>query len=63
VVALVVGAAALLWPTSGLFVFAKLLLLGMVSLLGYWWIGEFREGEIAVVRSFLLRKTGTVQVT
>jgi O-antigen/teichoic acid export membrane protein len=63
VVALVVGVAALLWPTSGLFVFAKLIVLGMVSLLGYWWIGEFRQGEIAVVRSFFLRKTDPVQVT
>ena len=63
VVALVVGAAALLWPTSGLFVFAKLIVLGMVSLLGYWWIGEFRQGEIAVVRSLLLRKTEPVHVT
>jgi O-antigen/teichoic acid export membrane protein len=62
VVALVVGVAALLWPTSGLFVFAKLIVLGMVSLLGYWWIGEFHEGEIAVVRSFLLRKTEPVRV-
>ena len=63
VVALVVGAAALLWPTSGLFVFAKLIVLGMISLLGYWWIGEFRQGEIAVVRSLLLRKTEPVHVT
>jgi O-antigen/teichoic acid export membrane protein len=63
VVGLVVGAASLLWPTSGLFVFAKLIVLGMISLLGYWWIGEFRQGEIAVVRSFLLRKTEPVQVT
>ena len=63
VVALVVGAAALLWPTSGLFVFAKLIVLGMISLFGYWWIGEFRQGEIAVVRSLLLRKTEPVHVT
>jgi O-antigen/teichoic acid export membrane protein len=63
VVGLVVGAAALLWPTPGLFVFAKLIVLGMMSLLGYWWIGEFRQGEIAVVRSFLLRKSESVQVT
>jgi len=63
VVGIVVGAAALLWPTHGLFVFAKLIVLGMISLLGYWWIGEFRQGEIAVVRSLLLRKTEPVQVT
>ena len=57
VVGLVVGAASMWWPTPGLFVFAKLIVLGMISLLGYWWIGEFRQGEIAVVRSLLLRKT------
>ena len=62
VVGLVVGAASLLWPTPGLFVFAKLIVLGMISLLGYWWIGEFRQGEIAVVRSWLFRKTEPVQV-
>ena len=63
VVGLAVGAASMLWPTPGLFVFAKLIVLGMISLLGYWWIGEFRHGEIAVVRSFLLRKTDPAQVT
>ena len=63
VVGLVVGAASILWPTPGLFVFAKLIVLGMISLLGYWWIGEFRQGEIAVVRSWLLRKTEPEQVT
>jgi len=63
VVGLIVGAASMLWPTHGLFVFVKLLVLGIISLLGYWWIGEFRQGEIAVVRSFLLRKTEPVQVT
>ena len=62
VVGLVVGAASILWPTPGLFVFAKLILLGMISLLGYWWIGEFRQGEIAVVRSVLLRKPEPAQV-
>ena len=61
-IGLVVGAASLLWPTSGLFVFAKLIVLGMISLLGYWWIGEFRQGEIAVIRSWLFRKTEPVQV-
>ncbi len=63
VVGLVVGAISLFWPTPGLLVFAKLIVLGMISLLGYWWIGEFRQGEIAVVRSLLLRKTEPVQVT
>jgi len=63
VVGLVVGAASMLWPTPELFVFAKLIVLGMISLLGYWWIGEFRQGEIAVVRSWLLRKTEPEQVT
>jgi hypothetical protein len=63
VIGLVVGAASLVWPTSGLFVFAKLIVLGMISLLGYWWIGEFRQGEIAVIRSWLLRKSEPVQGT
>lgn len=63
VVGLVVGAASVWWPTPGLFVFAKLILLGMISLLGYWWIGEFRQGEIAAVRSLLLRKAEPVQLT
>jgi hypothetical protein len=62
VVSLVVGAASLWWPTSGLFVFAKLIVLGMISLLGYWWIGEFRQGEIVVVRSLLLRRRKPAQV-
>jgi hypothetical protein len=53
----------MLWPTPGLFVFAKLIVLGMISLFGYWWIGEFRQGEIAVVRSYLLRKTESVRVS
>jgi uncharacterized membrane protein YczE len=32
VVGLVVGAASMLWPTPGLFVFAKLIVLGMAGL-------------------------------
>ena len=63
VVGLVVGAASMLWPTPGLFVFAKLIVLGMLSLLGYWWVGEFRHGELAAARSLLLRKTEPVQLT
>lgn len=62
-VGLVVGATSLLWPTPGLFVFAKLIVLGIISLLGYWWIGEFRHGEVAAVRSLLLRKPEPVQGT
>lgn len=62
VVALAAGAASMLWPTPGLFVFAKLIVLGTISLLGYWWIGEFRRGEIAAIRSFLGRKVVPVQV-
>jgi O-antigen/teichoic acid export membrane protein len=62
VVGLVVGAASLLWSTPGLIVFAKMIVLGIISFLGYWWIGEFRQGEIAVVRSLLLRKTEPVRI-
>jgi len=61
-VGLVVGTASLWWSTPGVFVFAKLVLLGIISVLGYWWIGEFRRGEIAAVRSFLGRKVQPVQV-
>jgi len=62
-VGLVVGAASVLCPSPGLFVFAKLIVLGMISVFGYWWLGEFRQGEITVVRSYLLRKTESVRVT
>lgn len=61
-IGLVVGTVSLWWPTSGVLVFPKLVLLGIVSVLGYWWIGEFRPGEIAAVRSFLGRKVRPVQV-
>lgn len=61
-VGLVVGTASLWWPAPGVLVFAKLVLLGIISVLGYWWIGEFRPGEIAAVRSFLGRKAAAVQV-
>ncbi|TKB85396.1 MAG: teichoic acid transporter [Nitrospira sp.] len=60
-IGLVVGTVSLWWSTSGVLVFPKLVLLGIVSLLGYWWIGEFRPGEIAAVRSFLDRKVQPVQ--
>ena len=61
-IGLVVGTASLWWPTPGLLVFPKLVLLGIISVLGYWWIGEFRPGEIVAVRSFLGRKAAPVQV-
>jgi O-antigen/teichoic acid export membrane protein len=62
-IGLVVGAASMLWPAPGLLVFAKLVLLGIISVLGYWWIGEFRHGEIAAVRALMLQKTEPVQLT
>lgn len=62
-IGLVVGVTSLLWPTPGLFVLAKLIVIGMISVLGYWWIGEFRQGEIAAVRSLLVRKTEPVRGT
>lgn len=61
-IGLVVGMISLWWPTSGVLVFPKLVLLGILSVLGYWWIGEFRPGEIAAVRSFLGRRAAPVQV-
>ena len=62
-VGLAVGAVSIVCPTPGVFVFAKLIILGMIAFLGYWWIGEFRQAEVAVVRSFLIRKSETVEVT
>lgn len=62
-IGLVVGAAAWLWPTPGLLVFVKLIMLGMMSLLGYWWVGEFRRGEIAAVKSLLAGKTEAMEVS
>lgn len=61
-IGLIVGMISLWWPTSGVLVFPKLVLLGIISVLGYWWIGEFRPGEIAAVRSFLGRRAAPVQV-
>ncbi len=61
-IGLVVGTVSLWWPISGVLVFPKLVLLGIISVLGYWWIGEFRPGEIAAVRSFIGRKVQPVQV-
>lgn len=63
VIALVLGTASVLWATPGMFVFAKLMILGVIGLVTYWWIGEFRHGEIAVVRSLVLRKLEALQVT
>ncbi|ULA64053.1 MAG: Membrane protein involved in the export of O-antigen and teichoic acid (Modular protein) [Nitrospira sp.] len=60
-VGLVVGAASWAWPTPGLLVFAKLMLLGIFSLFGYWLVGEFRHGELAAVRSMLFRKREPAQ--
>ncbi len=60
-VGFVVGAASWAWPTPGLLVFAKLMLLGIFSLFGYWLIGEFRHGELAAVRSMLFRKREPAQ--
>jgi O-antigen/teichoic acid export membrane protein len=57
VIALGLGTAAMLWQTPGLFVFMKLIVLGMLGLVSYWWIGEFHKEEIAAVRSLLVPKT------
>jgi hypothetical protein len=51
------------WTTPGLFVFAKLIALGLMSPLAYWAIGEFRQGEIAAVRSLWFKKTEPLEVT
>lgn len=63
IIALIVGTASVLWPTPGVLVFAKLMVLGVTGLVTYWWIGEFRHGEIAAVRLMVLRKFEALQIT
>jgi len=63
VVALAAGAASMLWPTSGMVVFVKLIVLGMTCLLTYWGIGEFRHAETAAVCALLLGKKEPITVT
>ncbi|HEY6084600.1 MAG TPA: lipid II flippase MurJ [Nitrospira sp.] len=60
-VGLVVGGASLLWQTPGWIVLLKLIVLGLISLFSYWCVGEFRSGEMRVVRSFLLRKAESLR--
>ena len=62
VIALVLGIVSMYWPTPGIFVFVKLIALGTAGFLGYWWTGEFRQDEIAVVRSLVLSKSEAVKV-
>jgi O-antigen/teichoic acid export membrane protein len=57
VIALVLGIVSMYWPTPGVFVFVKLIALGTFGFLSYWWTGEFRQDEIAVVRSLILPKS------
>jgi hypothetical protein len=57
VIALVLGIVSMYWPTPGVFVFVKLITLGTFGFLSYWWTGEFRQDEIAVVRSLVLPKS------
>jgi O-antigen/teichoic acid export membrane protein len=57
VIALVLGIVSMYWPTPGVFVFVKLIALGTFGFLSYWWTGEFRQDEIAVVRSLVLPKS------
>jgi len=63
VVAIAAGAASILWPTTGFFVFVKLIVLGLTCLVAYWGIGEFRDAETAAVRSLFLRKKEPLTVT
>jgi O-antigen/teichoic acid export membrane protein len=57
VIGMALGSTAMLWPTPGAFVFLKLMTLAIVGVLSYWWIGEFRKEEIAIVRSLWLPKS------
>jgi O-antigen/teichoic acid export membrane protein len=62
-IGVVVGMASMWWQAAGLLVFAKLIALGIMSVLAYWGFREFRRGEMAVVRAYFLRKTEPAQVT
>jgi O-antigen/teichoic acid export membrane protein len=58
VVSLLALAAAMTWPTSGLFVFVKLFVLTGLVVACYWALQEFTGEEMALVRS-LAMGTGT----
>ena len=61
-IGLAVGAASMLWLTPGLFVFAKLIVLGVVSLCGYWCLGEFPDHEVASARGWFTRKSEPARI-
>lgn len=46
-------ALAVVWPTAGLFLFVKLVVLGLAILCAFIMLGEFDAGELALVRSLL----------
>ena len=53
-VSLLVLAAALMWPTSGLFIFVKLFVLTGVAIACYWALQEFTRDEMTLVRSLVM---------
>lgn len=53
--ALVMGAVSAWWPAPGLWVFAKLFGLGLISIVGYGLLREFRSAEVAVFRSWVTK--------
>lgn len=53
-VSLLVLAAALMWPTSGLLVFFKLFVLTGVVIACYWALQEFTRDEMTLVRSLVM---------
>ena len=61
-VSLIAGVISMVWPVHGFPVFAKLIGLGVFSLMVYWMLGEFRHGELAMVRGWLNGKTEPVHV-
>ena len=55
VIALVLVIVSMYWRLQDVFVFVKLIALGtLFGFLSYWWTGEFRQDEIAAVRSLVL---------
>jgi O-antigen/teichoic acid export membrane protein len=51
-------ALAYLWPTSGIFIFAKLLLIGLVIIIAFLVMGEFKSRELAKARDLLRLRIG-----
>ncbi len=62
-IGLVAGAGSAWWQTAGVLVFAKLVVLGVLSLFFYWRLREFRESEVSFARALLTGKREAIEVT